>query len=122
MITNFEQLTHELNEYERDILRPLIVKGLSTKIGKRQAITNKAICKAMKGAGHNLNDTRLRKIVHDIRVKGTLPFLIATSKGYYLATNRTEVAKYIKSLSERISSINDIRQALIRQIDENILV
>ena len=40
MIYGFKKETEPLNDYERDILLPAIVKGLQTKIGKHNAITN----------------------------------------------------------------------------------
>ena len=115
MITNFERETHELNGYELNKLLPIIVQGLSTKIGKEKAITNKAICKAMQSQGYKLNDARLRKVIHHIRAHDLIPYLIATSKGYYIATNGQEVEDYIKSLSERINSIQFVKQSLERQ-------
>jgi len=115
MITNFERETHELNGYELNKLLPIIVQGLSTKIGKEKAITNKAICKAMQSQGYKLNDARLRKLIHHIRAHDLIPYLIATSKGYYIATNGQEVEDYIKSLSERINSIQFVKQSLERQ-------
>ena len=48
MITNFENETHELNDYERNTLLPLLVKGLRTKVCKENDVTNKQICKALK--------------------------------------------------------------------------
>ena len=121
MITNFERETHELTEYELDILMPIILKGLSTKIGKHNAITNKAICKAMDTIGHKLHDARLRKLIHHIRAHDLILNLIATSKGYYIATTTQEVEDYIKSLSERINSIEFIRQSIQRQMKNNIV-
>ena len=116
MITTFEPQTYELNEYEHNFLLPTITHGLSTKIGKEKAITNKAICKALKEQGYKISDTRLRKVVHYIRIKNFVPLLIATSKGYYVATEKQEVEIYIKSLSERINSINEVRNSLIKQL------
>lgn len=116
MITNFEKETHELNDYERDVLLPLLVKGLRTKMGKENAVTNKQICKALKERGHKINDARVRKIVQYIRLNGLVHLVIATSKGYYLATNTEEVEKYIRSLSERLSAIEDTRNAIIKQL------
>jgi hypothetical protein len=119
MITNFERETHELTEYELNTLLPIILKGLSTKIGKHNAITNKAICKAMDTIGHKLHDARLRKVIHYIRAHDLIVNLIATSKGYYIATTTQEVEDYIRSLSERINSIEFIKQSIQRQMKKN---
>tara|TARA_R110002153_G_scaffold167458_1_gene320151 strand:+ start:106 stop:474 length:369 start_codon:yes stop_codon:yes gene_type:complete len=119
MITNFERETHELTEYELNTLLPIILKGLSTKIGKHNAITNKAICKAMDTIGHKLHDARLRKLIHHIRAHDLIVNLIATSKGYYIATTTQEVEDYIRSLRERINSIEFIKQSIQRQMKKN---
>lgn len=116
MITNFERETHELNDYELHTLLPIVVHGLSNKVGKDKAITNKDICKALKVGGCKITDTRLRKIVHHIRTHNLVPLLIATSKGYHVATNKDEVDTYILSLSERINSISSVKTALIKQL------
>ena len=116
MITNFEKETHELNDYEHDVLLPLLVKGLRTKVGKQNAVTNKQICKALKEQGYKLNDARVRKLVQYIRVNHIVPLVIATSKGYYIATSKDEVEKYIRSLTERLNAIQETRNAIIKQL------
>tara|TARA_R110002051_G_scaffold161489_3_gene233049 strand:- start:304 stop:663 length:360 start_codon:yes stop_codon:yes gene_type:complete len=116
MITNFEPQTYELNQYELHTLLPILIQGFSTKKGKEKAVTNKAICKALKLGGCKITDTRLRKVVHYIRVKNLVPLLIATSKGYYVATTKQEVETYIKSLSERINSISEVKNSLVKQL------
>jgi len=116
MITNFERETHELNHYELKTLLPVLSIGLNRKIGKLNAITNKDICLSMKQAGYKLTDARLRKIIHHIRVNNLIPLLIATSKGYYISNDENEINQYIKSLSERINSIQEIKDALMHQL------
>jgi hypothetical protein len=115
MITNFDSHTQELNEYEEKILQPIVIQGLSTKIGKSKAITNKKICEVLTSKDYDITDTRLRKIIHNIRANDLLPLLIATSRGYYVSNNEEEIRDYIKSLSERINSINFIKQSIQRQ-------
>jgi len=115
MITNFDSHTQELNEYEEKTLQPIIIRGLSTKLGKSSAITNKKICEVLTEKGYELTDTRLRKIIHNIRAKDLVPLLIATSKGYYVSNDEKEIRDYIQSLSERINSISFIKQSIQRQ-------
>lgn len=115
MITNFSAETHELNKYESEVLLPIIVSGLKTKIGKEKAVTNKHICKALKDRGHKITDSRLRKIIHNIRANDTIPLLIATSRGYYIATDNQEIEDYIQSLEERANSILFIKNCLTKQ-------
>ena len=116
MIQGFTQQTEPLNEYERDTLLPVICRGLMTKVGEGMAITNTAITKAMKGAGYQLNEARLRKIINHIRVNGLVKWLIATSKGYYIATSGDEVQQYIESLRGREDAIRAVRESMERQL------
>ena len=122
-ITNFSEITHELNDYELRTLLPIIVSGLKTKIGKDKAVTNKYICKILKDKGYKITDSRLRKIIHHIRANGYVACLIATSKGYYVSLDNNEIKEYIKSLEERANSILYIKSSLEKQyiIKNNII-
>lgn len=115
MITNFDSHTQELNDYEEKTLQPIIIRGLSTKLGKASAITNKKICEILTQKGYEITDTRLRKIIHNIRAKDLVPLLIATSKGYYVSNDEQEIRDYVQSLSERINSITFIKKSIQRQ-------
>jgi hypothetical protein len=66
MLNGFAQQTEPLTDYERDTLLPVICRGLVTKVGEAKAITNAAITRAMKGAGYQLNEARVRKIINHI--------------------------------------------------------
>jgi hypothetical protein len=61
MIKGFDQETQPLNDYEMGVLLPLLVRGLRTKIGRENAVTNKHIVNTLKGS-YKLNDARVRKI------------------------------------------------------------
>ena len=115
MITNFEELTKELNEYEKQKLLPVILKGLKTKIGKSNAVTNLHIVTELKKAGYKITDVRIRKIIHFIRVNSLISNLISTSKGYYITTDVEEFESYLKSLKQRMNSIYEIHQAMEEQ-------
>lgn len=117
MIQGFTQQTEPLNEYERDTLLPVICRGLSNKVGEARAITNTAITKAMKGAGYQLTEARLRKIINHIRTTGLIKWLIATSKGYYIATSRQEMEDYIGSLRGRELAIRAVRESMEKQLN-----
>ena len=51
MIQGFEKYTHELTDYERQNILPLVVKGLRNKVGKDNAVSNKHICDALNSSG-----------------------------------------------------------------------
>lgn len=116
MINGFTNETKPLSEYERDTPTPIIVRGLSMKIGKERAIKNSEICAKMRMAGYRIDNARLRKVINHIRVNALLPGVIATSEGYYIATTKTEMADYIASLESRESAIHEVSVALRKQM------
>jgi hypothetical protein len=110
MIKGFEKETHELTEQELKLVG-LMVQGLKTKIGKINAITNKKMENALVDVGYKVNPSRIRKLIHHIRVKKLVPNLISTNKGYYIATSEEEIFDYIESLQQRINSIEEIKNS-----------
>lgn len=116
MLNGFQIQTEPLTDYERNTLLPVICRGLVTKVGEAKAITNAAITKAMKGAGYQLNEARVRKIINHIRTTGLIKWLIATSKGYYIATSRQEMEDYIGSLRGRELAIRAVRKSMESQL------
>lgn len=118
MLEGFNQHTEPLTDYERNILLPVIAKGLSMRVGAKRAVRNKEIVSAMRRAGYDLNDARLRKIINHIRCCGYVKCLVATSKGYYVATSPDEVQSYIMSLGGREGAIRAVREAMECQLDE----
>ncbi len=106
MINGFEDYTEQLNEYERDTLLPLIVRGLNTKIGPKKAITNKKMVKALTDIGYEkLSGPRVRKIINYIRIQGYIKNLVASSRGYYIENNIEERRKYVQGVKDRASSM-----------------
>lgn len=105
MINNFEEYTHELTEYEEKTLLPVIVKGLKTKIGKENAVTNKEICAALKKLDLKVTDARIRKVISFIRINQIIKNLVSNSKGYFIATTKEQVLEYRKGLMQRIAAV-----------------
>jgi len=103
----FEDITYELTNYERERLLPILVVGLSKKIGPENAVTNKTIVDKV---GRGLSGPRVRKIINVIRNEGLLPGLIASSKGYYITRDKSELDRYIRSLEGRESAIRKVRE------------
>ena len=115
MIQGFEKQTAPLNDYERDTLLPLIVRGLKTRIGVSRIITGGNIIQVMKYAGHKIDGPRLRKIINHIRMCSLVPCLVSTSNGYYVATSAAEVDECIASIQGRIEAQQAIVEALKNQ-------
>ena len=116
MINGFQEQTEPLTEYEETKLLPQIVRGLSLKVGKNNAVTNTAIVRGMKA---NLNlkvsEPRVRKIINHIRNNDLVPCLIATSQGYYIAESEQELKEYEDSLLGREEAIHSVRMSIQRQ-------
>lgn len=108
MITNFETHTEELTKDEM-ILIPLLVEGFK-RYTKDNPINSGTVCTNLnmylqkEKIDVRMTDARLRKCVNHIR-KNALAPIIATSKGYYLSTDKEEIQKQIVSLIERSNSM-----------------
>jgi len=109
MIKGFEDYTYELTNYENDLVDKLI-KGLSPKIGRNNAVTSTVICKSL-----NIVGPRLRKLINHIRITNQLAGLCSTSKGYFVAENLGEIDDYIISLKQRIKSQVEVLNSIERQ-------
>lgn len=107
-VTNFEAITQELNESEKQMV-PFLIQGFK-KHTEANPITAPAIitqCNAFfkeRGLKLKLSEPRLRKCCNYIRSASLLP-LIATSEGYYISTNPEIIQSQIKSLQQRANSI-----------------
>ena len=115
MITGFDKETAPLTEYEERTLLPVMVRSLAVKRGRASAVTSAYICDKLRAKGYDINGARVRKLINHIRVKGLVPRLIATSDGYYIATDNREMAGYIDSLKGREQAIRAVREAMERQ-------
>lgn len=115
MIKGFNSETAPLTEYEENVLLPLVLRGLKTKLGKENAVTNRTIVQRLNIAGYTVTEPRIRKLINHIRMTDLLPGLIATSGGYFLATSEAELLDYEQSLIGREDAIKQVRLAIARQ-------
>lgn len=128
MMTNFENITAPLNDIERKAAE-IIAKGMLSHVGADHSVTASTIANGMaknfadmrivdaRGVVRPyLTGPRIRKIMNYIRRNHLCRFLIASSDGYYLATDSNEVCKYIKSLDERIEAIQAMQNALKQEL------
>lgn len=118
MITNFEQITAELNVSEKKLIR-ILVKGFEFH-KKGNPILAPEIVKKInekKLTPKPVTEARLRKMCNFIRRNGILP-LIATSKGYYISTNKEEILSQAQSLKDRAEAILKARTGLLTFINQ----
>jgi hypothetical protein len=111
MIQGFEEQTEELTQYEVEVLVPIMVKGLSTKIGQDNAITNIKIRSRLREKDIDITDSKIRKIINYIRVNKLIVNLLATSKGYFISNDPAEINKYKESLISRANSILNLAKS-----------
>jgi len=116
MIEGFEDQTQPLNDYEKNLLLPVIIKGLNKKIGEENSITSKEIIRKLTNLGYKISGARLRKIINHIRINDLLICLMASSKGYWIETDTQKVMDYIISLEQRADSIQNVANSLKSQL------
>ncbi len=116
MITNFEEITHELNAEELH-LAELLIKSFKART-KVNPVTDKEIVEGVNRT-YNLktkfNDARLRKIVNYYRTHSIIP-LLSCKYGYYVSYDKDEIRSNITSLTQRATSILDCVYGLERLI------
>lgn len=110
MVIGFEDLTAQLTDRELQMV-PLVVNAFEGRIGVQYAITNLSLRMYLSGQGVIVEGPRLRKIINHIRINQLVRGLIATSKGYHIASSQEELNEYIKSLKQRASSILLVAQS-----------
>ena len=116
MLTGFEEQTKPLTEREETEYLPPILQGLSVRIGKDKAITNKEMKRGlMVNRGIEISEARVRKIINYIRCYNLIPCLIATSDGYYIAETEQELIDYEDSLAGREEAIREVRLSIRQQ-------
>jgi len=115
MIQGFEQQTAPLNDYEKDVLLPVIVRGLLKRVGKSRRVSGTAIIDGMNAAHYRLDGPRLRKIINHIRANDIIPCLVSNAQGYFVASTASEIDECIASLQGRVDATQAIIRALQRQ-------
>ncbi len=124
----YEQLTKDLNEFELEVVVPIIVKGFKSKVekgfvGEEYAVKNqdirKGVDKALASMGYDykLNDIKCRKAIGGIRKLGLVDKLCSSGKGYFVAKNEEELNKCIESLEQRIRNQQYVLDSLKGQLN-----
>lgn len=116
MITGFENITHDLTEYEKGLV-PVFAMGFKSKVGKENAVTNKQIVEKL-SSKYKITDARVRKIINYIRNKNIIPGLVASSDGYYVTNDPEELKRYISSLDQREAAIREVKIGMLNYLKE----
>ena len=70
----------------------------------------------MKNLGHDVSDTRIRKIINYIRNNNLVSVLLASSRGYWVSKDKKEIQDWIESMEGRISSMAVVKNAVKQQL------
>ena len=118
MLKGFEEYTGPLNDYERLTVLPRTASILAFCVGPEKAVTNRELRERLEGRFNiKVSDPRVRAIINEIRTSDTVPYLVASSKGYYVATSVEEVEDYARTLDSRIREMTRVRDALLSQVE-----
>jgi len=117
MLKGFEEYTGPLNEYEYKVVLPQLVRLLRGCVGDARAQTNAQLRAQLEYGGFKVTDPRIRAIINEIRTSDAVPYLVASSKGYYIATSVEEVEDYARTLDSRIREMVRVRDALLSQVE-----
>ena len=79
----------------------LIEQGITRRVGRKNAITNKAIQAAMKERGYDLSFADVCDVIQELRLKRG-HFICGDQSGYYMAETSYEREQWLKSLKARI--------------------
>ena len=115
MKKELKKKTRKITNYEQKVLLPILLKGLKTKKGKKNAVTNKEIVYGLQSHGFRICETDVRALINHIRTNDLVVGLIATSTGYYITNNEQDFLNYEDSLLGRETAIRDVRYSIQRQ-------
>ena len=121
MLKGFEEQTNELSDYEKKVIVPIQIRGFQNKVGKERCITNKEICNTLNTEMNlqvKLNEPRIRKCIYYCRSNNLIPRLIATSKGYWIATDKQELIDWANTIQGRINAIQETLSYANKQVLE----
>ena len=117
MLNGFETITMELAPFEINKIVPILQRVLLKQSNKTNPISNKRMVEGLKKHFNiNTNSVRIRKMIHFMRVSGTVSNLLSNSKGYYISEDKEEIKNCIRSLQQREKSISQGRVALEKQL------
>ena len=107
-------MADRLNDFERDVMLPLVVRLLTEANGR--VLSSFQIAEYVRKNGYkSCNSYTVRKVVNHIRRYAIIPCLASNGKGYFVASNDREISETIYSLEGRIDAIQEVIEALKEQ-------
>lgn len=107
-------MADRLNDFERGIMLPLVVR-LLTQANGRVLSSYKIAAVVRQNGYHACNSFNVRKVVNHIRCNAIIPCLASNGKGYFVASNDREITETIYSLEGRVDAIREVIEALKQQ-------
>ena len=101
-----------LSQYEQNVLLPILLKGLKTKVGKENAVTRTQMLNMLSEYKVMANRRSLERVIKYIRLNHLIYGLMATNYGYYIAKTEEELIAYERSLRGRERALRDIRRSI----------
>lgn len=103
MLKGFEDITIELNIYEKELAAWMAEVFKKRKPGKKNAASNGKIRAAyLKERGEKTTAVRIRKVAQYIRTQNLVTRLCSTGTGYFVAANDKEWEDWKTSMRQRI--------------------
>lgn len=101
-----------INDYERDVLVPLVCDILRNAPWTMSAIS---IAENIRRQGHPASTRQVRRAINYIRVNGIIPCVASSPKGFYIASSVDEISECISTLEALADSIQEVIEALKMQ-------
>ncbi len=107
-----------LTENQKKKILPVLIKILKSTKGKdkKNAINHywlKSVLRSQLGVDVPVRITS--KLIHHLRVTGTIKKLIGGNKGFYIATTKAEGEAYLRRINGYIKEMTEVRNALKKQ-------
>jgi len=122
MIPGFEEFTEDVKEEDIKNIN-LIAKGLTPRVGIKNAITNTDMRALLYlNCGINISDAKLRRYIQHIRAHRLVSMLCASKKGYYVATTVEDWIKYREGFRSRVRSMSFTLACMdLDEVENNVL-
>lgn len=123
MLKGFEDYTQSLSVNELRYEVRLLAKEMTAHRGVERAMTNEDIRDwFLQKYGLRVSDTKVRAYINAIRINRWCRHVVASSRGYYVATTVQEVEDYCRTLRGRENSIKAVRLSMEDDIEGQLFI